>query len=147
VLEVLRRRHRHSACRGRYGTPAEVVLRLLVLKHLRQWSYAQVVREVAGSIVYRRFCRVEAGKVPDDKTLIKLGKVEVEPATVVADAGHREFQYDFRKAVLWHLAHDGIRLDRSKTNSVPQSVHVSLPGPETSPVLKARASSDLAAQP
>lgn len=75
VLEVLRRRYRHSAHRGRYGTPAEVVLRLLVLKHLRQWSYEQLVREVSGSIVYRRFCRIEAGKVPDHTTLIKLGKL------------------------------------------------------------------------
>jgi IS5 family transposase len=80
VLETLRRRYPQSARRGRYGTPAEVVLRLLVLKHLRQWSYAQLVREVAGSIVYRRFCRVEAGKVPDDKTLVKLGKVLAGPA-------------------------------------------------------------------
>lgn len=80
VLEVLRRRFPQSARKGRHGTPAEVVLRLLVLKHLRQWSYEQLVREVAGSIVYRRFCRIEAGKVPDDTTLIKLGKVLDGPA-------------------------------------------------------------------
>lgn len=38
VTTVLRRRWRQSAGRGRAGTPAEVVLRLLALKHLRDWT-------------------------------------------------------------------------------------------------------------
>jgi transposase, IS5 family len=35
VLSALRRRHPQSAARGRKGTPAEVVLRMLVLRRLR----------------------------------------------------------------------------------------------------------------
>src|SRR5512143_895860 len=58
LMAVLRRRHAQSSRRGRYGTPAEVVLRMLVLKHVRQWSYEALCREVAGSLVYRRFCRI-----------------------------------------------------------------------------------------
>ena len=39
VYEALAKRHPKSRSRGRLGTPAEVVLRLLVLKHIRNWSY------------------------------------------------------------------------------------------------------------
>src|SRR5712691_10269417 len=35
VYEALAKRHPKSRCRGRRGTPADVVLRLLILKHIR----------------------------------------------------------------------------------------------------------------
>jgi IS5 family transposase len=56
-----------------------VALRLLVLKELRQWSYEQLEWEVTGNLVYRRFCRIDAGKVPDAKTLIRLGQLLAGP--------------------------------------------------------------------
>ncbi|SPJ17055.1 transposase [Burkholderiales bacterium] len=65
-----RRFHNRS---GGGGTPAEVVLRLLLLKHVRNWSYAVLEREVRANLVYRQFTRVGAAKVPDAKTLGKLG--------------------------------------------------------------------------
>lgn len=71
VHAALRRRRRQSATRGRPGTPAEVVLRLLVLKHLRNWSYAVLEREVRTNLVYRTFTRVGGDKVPDAKTMGK----------------------------------------------------------------------------
>ncbi len=80
VLATLRRRSPQSARRGRYGTPAEVVLRMLALKHLRDWGYEELCREVNGSLVYRRFCRLDAAKVPDDKTLVRLGQLVEGPA-------------------------------------------------------------------
>jgi hypothetical protein len=46
VYEALAKRRRLSRTRGRNATPAEVVLRLLVLKHIRSWSYATLEREV-----------------------------------------------------------------------------------------------------
>jgi IS5 family transposase len=73
VYEALARRWPNSRTRGRRGTPAEVVLRLLLLKHLRNWSYAILEREVRANLVYRQFTRVGAEKVPDAKTLGKLG--------------------------------------------------------------------------
>jgi transposase, IS5 family len=73
VYEALARRWPKSRTRGRKGTPAEVVLRLLLLKHIRNWSYAIVEREVRANLVYRQFTRVGAAKVPDAKTLGKLG--------------------------------------------------------------------------
>lgn len=53
---------------------------MLALKHLRDWSYDELEREVTGSLVYRRFCRIDAGKVPDAKTLVRLGQVVDGPA-------------------------------------------------------------------
>ena len=75
VYEALARRWPKSRTRGRPGTPAEVVLRLLLLKHIRNWSYWALEREVRANLVYRQFTRVGAEKVPDAKTLGKLALV------------------------------------------------------------------------
>jgi len=69
VYEALQRRHARSRSHGRPGTPAEVVLRMLLLKHIRNWSFQQLEREVRANLVYRQFTRVGAEKVPDAKTL------------------------------------------------------------------------------
>jgi transposase, IS5 family len=72
VYEALARRYPRSRTRGRPATPAEVVLRLLLLKHMRNWSYHVLEREVRANLVYRQFTRVGAQKVPDAKTLGRL---------------------------------------------------------------------------
>src|SRR5947199_2734973 len=69
VYEALAKRHPQSRTRGRLGAPAEVVLRLLILKHLRNWSYGILEREVRANLVYRDFTRVGGSKVPDAKTM------------------------------------------------------------------------------
>jgi transposase, IS5 family len=73
VYEALGKRHPRSRSRGRRGAPAEVVLRLLVLKHIRNWSYEVLEREVRANLVYRDFTRVGSGKVPDAKTMGRWG--------------------------------------------------------------------------
>jgi IS5 family transposase len=55
VYEALGRRHPKSKSRGRLGAPADMVLRLLVLKHIRNWSYEVLEREVRANLVYRDF--------------------------------------------------------------------------------------------
>lgn len=72
VADALERRRPSSRRKGRPGTPAEVVLRMLVLKHLYDWSFDECEREVRGSLVYRAFCRIDCERVPDAKTLIRL---------------------------------------------------------------------------
>jgi IS5 family transposase len=74
VYEAQGRRHPQSRTRGRQQTPAEVVLRMLILKHVRNWSYEVLEREVRANVVYRTFCRIGAEKVPDEKTLVRLGQ-------------------------------------------------------------------------
>src|SRR5258708_31126288 len=69
VYEALLRRNPKSRTRGRLGTPAEIVLRMLLLKHIRNWSFGVVEREVRTNLLYREFTRVYAGKVPDAKSL------------------------------------------------------------------------------
>jgi transposase, IS5 family len=73
VYDALGKRHPKSKSRGRQGVAAEVVLRLLILKHIRNWSYAVVEREVRANLVYRDFTRVGAGKAPDAKTMGRWG--------------------------------------------------------------------------
>jgi len=73
VYEALAKRHPKSRCRGRRGTPADAVLRLLILKHVRNWSYEVLEREVRANLVYRDFTRVGGGKMPDAKTMGRWG--------------------------------------------------------------------------
>ena len=73
VHQALSNRWPNSSSHGRPGYPAEVVLRLLILKHVRNWSYAVLEREVRANLVYRDFSRVGAGKMPDAKTMGRWG--------------------------------------------------------------------------
>jgi IS5 family transposase len=75
VYEALAKRHPKSRCRGRRGAPADVVLRLLTLKHIRNWSYEELEREVRANLVYRDFTHVGGGKMPDAKTMGRWGLV------------------------------------------------------------------------
>ena len=81
VYEALARRHPKSRSRGRLGAPAEVVLRLLILKHVRNWSYQVLEREVRANLVYRDFTRVGGDKTPDAKTIGRWG-LAVGPETI-----------------------------------------------------------------
>ena len=85
IYEALRRRRPKSGTRGRPGTPAEVVLRMLALKHMRNWSFDILEREVRANLVYRMFTRVGADKVPDAKT---LARIEAELGPEVFQAVH-----------------------------------------------------------
>ena len=75
VFEAQGRRWKKSRTRGRWQTPSEVVLRLLILKQVRDWSYQTLEREVRANLVYRAFARIGGEKVPDAKTLGRLGQV------------------------------------------------------------------------
>src|SRR5262249_35103565 len=74
VAQALEARWPQSRRRGRPGTPAEVVLRMLILKHLFDWSYDDLEQEVRANLVYRAFTRIDAGDVPDAKTILKIAR-------------------------------------------------------------------------
>jgi len=44
VYDAQGKRHRQSRALGRPQTPAEVALRMLILKHVRNWSYEVLER-------------------------------------------------------------------------------------------------------
>ena len=74
IQQELAKRCKKSKTRGRKATPAEVVLRMLLLKHVRDWSYETLSREVRANLVYREFTRIGGEKVPDDRTMGNLAR-------------------------------------------------------------------------
>src|SRR3979411_2867957 len=81
VYDAQGKRDGKSRTHGRTQTPAEVALRLLILKHVRNWSYDVLEREVRANLVYRAFTRIGDEKVPDAKTLARLGQL-IEPKVI-----------------------------------------------------------------
>jgi len=71
VKADLLRRHPNSGRVGRHSTPVEVILRMLIVKRLYGWSYAQTERFVNDSIVLRQFTRLYLERSPEDTTLIR----------------------------------------------------------------------------
>jgi transposase, IS5 family len=74
IQQELAKRCRKSKTRGRPGTTAEIILRMMLLKHFRDWSFEDLTREVRANLVYREFTRIGGGKVPDDKTMGRLAR-------------------------------------------------------------------------
>lgn len=87
VRGALAHRYRLTAVHGRHSTPAEVLLRLLVVQHLYAWSYAETVERVSDSLVLRWFCRVSFHHVPVATTLLRWAAT-IQPATVQALNDH-----------------------------------------------------------
>ncbi len=81
VRTDLAQRYPHTQQTGRPSTPVEVILRLLIVKHLYGWSYEQTEYHVNDSLVLRQFCRVYLNAVPDDTTLIKWANL-IQPQTL-----------------------------------------------------------------
>ena len=71
VRADLGKRYRYTLVHGRHSTPVEVILRMLLCKHLYGWSYEETRERVADSLVLRWFCRVYFQTVPDKSTLIR----------------------------------------------------------------------------
>jgi IS5 family transposase len=81
VKTDLLKRYPHTASEGRPSTPVEVILRLLVVKHLYGWSFPQTTQFVSDSLVLRQFCRVYVAPVPDQSTLNRWAQL-IQPATL-----------------------------------------------------------------
>jgi IS5 family transposase len=81
VQADLARRRPRTRIDGRPSTPVEVILRMLVVKHVSGWSDEATERWVSDSLVWRQFCRVYAEPVPDDTTLLRWANL-IQPATL-----------------------------------------------------------------
>ncbi len=77
----LSKRYPLTTVTGRNSTPAEVILRMLVVKRLYNFSYEMTEYHVRDSLVLRLFCRVYLNNVPDDTTLIKWANL-IQPETL-----------------------------------------------------------------
>jgi len=115
VAQAMEARWPQSRRRGRLGTPADVVLRMLILKHLFDWSYDDLEREVRANLVYRAFTRIDAGEVPDAKTILKIARA-LGPA--VLEQLHRQILEVAKRAGVTH----GRRF-RIDTTVVETNVH------------------------
>jgi IS5 family transposase len=87
VRQDLARRRPHTPETGRPSTPVEVLLRLLIVRRLYGWSYAEVEHFVGDSLILRQFCRLGLERVPDDTTLLRWAKL-LRPATLEALLDH-----------------------------------------------------------
>jgi transposase, IS5 family len=77
----LARRSPRTCETGRPSTPVEVVLRLLIVRRLYGWSYAETEHFVGDSLVLRQFCRLGLERAPDDTTLLRWA-AQIRPATL-----------------------------------------------------------------
>src|SRR5260370_7459769 len=64
------KRYRQTLVHGRPSTPVEVLLRMLLLKHLFGWSYQETEERVDESLVLRWFCRLFWEPAPAETTPI-----------------------------------------------------------------------------
>ncbi len=65
------KRRPNSSRLGRHSTPVEVILRMLIVRRLYDWSFEATERNVSDSLVLRQFCRLYLEAAPDDTTLIR----------------------------------------------------------------------------
>jgi len=75
------KRYRLTLVHGRRSTPVEVILRILICKHLHGWSYQETEEQVDQNLILRWFCRLYWADVPDDTTLIRWANT-LKPATL-----------------------------------------------------------------
>jgi IS5 family transposase len=81
VRSDLARRHPLTPVHGRKSTPVEVILRMLVVMRLYNWSYDRTSYFVNDSLVLRQFCRAYLEPVPVDTTLIRWANT-IGPETI-----------------------------------------------------------------
>src|SRR5262249_1678753 len=74
VAQALERRWPQSRRRGRVGTPADVVIRVLILKHLFDWSYDDLEQGGRANLGYRAFTHIDSGEGPDAQTVLKIAR-------------------------------------------------------------------------
>jgi IS5 family transposase len=83
IRDDLGQRYPKTLTAGRKSTPVEVILRMLAIKHLYDWSYEQTALRVADSLVLRQFCRVYFQAVPNQSTLCRWANL-IQPQTLQA---------------------------------------------------------------
>jgi len=73
-----------NAQTGRPGLSGEQTLRLLLVRQLTGWTYAELAFHLADSMTYRAFCRVSAVVAPPSKSALAATLRRVSPPTLAA---------------------------------------------------------------
>ena len=68
VHQSLAQRYPLSNRTGRNGFAPDRLLRSCVLKHIKEWSFRELEREVRTNLLYRRFTRFDDDPIPDYST-------------------------------------------------------------------------------
>ncbi len=77
-----------NARTGRPGLSGEQTLRLLLVRQLTGWTYAELAFHLADSLTYRTFCRVSALVATPSKSALAATFRRVRPATLAALNDH-----------------------------------------------------------
>jgi transposase, IS5 family len=83
IKKDLEQRHPKTKTTGRYSAPVDVILRMLVVRRLYDYSYEATEKRVRDSLSLRQFCRVYLNDVPDDTALIRWSNL-IKPKTLEA---------------------------------------------------------------
>lgn len=75
VRARLASRSRLSTQAGREGIAPDRLLRCCALKHVKDWSFRDLERELRGSLVYRKFTRFDDDETPTYSAFSKLFKL------------------------------------------------------------------------
>jgi len=115
VAEAQAQRFPNSRTRGRYAIAPDRLLRCCALKHLKDWSFRQLERELRSSLVYRRFTHFDQDPIPDHTTLSR-NFAALGPATL------QQIHARVVKRALEQRIAAGLKL-RTDTTVVESNVH------------------------
>jgi len=113
--QALASRSAASQLLGRQSIAPDRLLRCLVLKHLKGWSYRQLHRELRASLLYRRFTRFYEDPIPDYSTLCRAFALFGKEAT---EQIHRHILHQATAAKV--VAGKQLRID---TTAVETNIH------------------------
>jgi IS5 family transposase len=83
VADRLGKRSPRSRTTGRPGIAPDRLLRCAVLRHIKQWSFRELERELRCNLVYRRFTRFDHDRIPDHSNMSRA-MAALDPETVKA---------------------------------------------------------------
>ena len=112
-LEASCRKNAHT---GRPGVTAEQTVRILVVRQLTGWTYAELAFHLADSTSYRAFCRIGALSTAPSKSALAATVDRVQPATLAT-------MNDLLVTSATARAIDPARTVRMDATVVPAAIH------------------------
>lgn len=113
----LSKRCPNSSRLGRRSTPVEVILRMLIVRRLYDWSFEATERNVSDSLLLRQFCRLYLEAAPDDTTLIRWANL----------IGPKTLECLNERAVVLAVKHKATRGRKLRTDATVVETNISHP--------------------